>query len=94
MLRRTNAASTIRSEAQDPPLLIREDVDQAVWTLGNVPDALAHREWCLGVYAFFIGKAHEGRALVEAAAKAKPEYQEELKIFPEAGAAETVSSNQ
>ncbi len=48
------------------------------------PEALADREWALGVYCIYVGKTREGRALLQDAAKNNPSYREELSIFPEA----------
>ena len=50
---------------------------------GLPPDRIADRQWCLGVYAFFVGKAAEGNALMAQAAKNKAEYAEQLPLFLE-----------
>jgi hypothetical protein len=54
---------------------------------GMPADALADRQWQLGVYAFQTGKPREGRGLLILASQAKPEYREDLDLFLETAAA-------
>jgi hypothetical protein len=46
-------------------------------------ETLADRQWQLGVYEIYAGKAREGRELLVQAGQAKPEYREELNLFPD-----------
>ncbi|MHA3769943.1 protein kinase domain-containing protein [Verrucomicrobiota bacterium sgz303538] len=43
----------------------------------------ADRKWLLGVYAFFAGKATEGRALLTEASQLQPDYQAQLPLLLE-----------
>jgi hypothetical protein len=46
----------------------------------NAPDA-AEREWLCAIFANESGQPEEGRKLAEEAAKAKPEYQDQIPLF-------------
>ncbi len=54
---------------------------------GLSPDAIAQREWGLGIYAVSINRLSDGKTLLETAAKNKPEYQTEIQGIPEAAGA-------
>jgi hypothetical protein len=47
------------------------------------PDAVAERKWLLGNFIYQLGRKPEALALMQEAAKAKAEYKDSLRLFPD-----------
>jgi tetratricopeptide (TPR) repeat protein len=54
---------------------------------GLPQESLADREWDLGVFCWLMKQEREKKAMFDAAAAGKPDYQEETKAFEESGEA-------
>jgi len=51
------------------------------------PEQLGERQWMIGVYAYMMGKAKDGRDLLMQASQSAPQHSGDLPLFPESGEA-------